>query len=193
MWLECVVEEQLRTVVISRPNKNVQPPIQGGFLGKITKPTLATEEPLKLDHMVCEQSFVCLILKRNLQQHSSLREYRVLETDLTSLLPKHRKPSKNPNEKTQYIFRLKIEKPSLEMYKNESLKQFNQTGFASNSQVSQEKMWDKAATPRFRHLWPAFSSRSTFLQYISAKNYKNGVAEAQKGYKEPKLLIYRKI
>jgi hypothetical protein len=54
-----------------------------------------------------------------------MREYRVLETDLTSLLPKHRKPPKNENEKTQYIFRLKIEKPSLELYKNESLKQFN--------------------------------------------------------------------
>ena len=190
MWLDCVVEEQLRTVVIYRPNKNLQPPIQGAFFGKITKPTLAIEEPLKLDHMVCEQSFVAHILKRNLQQHSSLREYRVLETDLTSLLlPKHRKPSKNPNEKTQYIFRLKIEKPSLEMYKNESLKQFNQTGFASNQQVSQEKMWDKAATPRFRHLWPAFSSRSTFLQYISATNYKNGVAEAGKGPKDPRLRI----
>ena len=71
-----------------------------------------------------------------------MREYRVLETDLTSLLPKNRKQPKNTTEKTQYIFRLKIEKPSMELYRNESLKQFDQTGFAKNTTTPPDKTWD---------------------------------------------------
>ncbi len=54
-----------------------------------------------------------------------MREYRVLETDLTSLLPKHRKPSKNEDEKIQYIFRLKIGGPSDELYNDNALKIYN--------------------------------------------------------------------
>jgi hypothetical protein len=85
-----------------------------------------------------------------------MREYRVLETDLTSLLPKSRKQPKNKTEKTQFIFRLKIDQPSLEVYRTETLKQFNQTGFSSSADPG--KTWDKSATPKFRHLWPAYSS-----------------------------------
>jgi hypothetical protein len=91
------------------------------------KGSATVEEPPKADHPICESSWITSIVKRNLQQHSSMREYRVLETDLGSLLPplKNRKQPKNTTEKTQYIFRLKIEKPSIELYRNESLKQFN--------------------------------------------------------------------
>jgi len=92
-----------------------------------------------------------------------LREYRVLDTDLTSLIPKHGKLSKNQIGKTWYIFRLKVEEPTVEVYKNESLKSFNTAGFTKSDKISPEQMWDPPALPKFRHLWPAYASRKTFL------------------------------
>ncbi len=95
------------------------------MFGKSGKAAVTVEEPPKAEHPICESGWITMIVKRNLQQHSTMREYRVLETDLSSLLPKNRKQPKNTTEKTQYIFRLKIEKPAIELYRNESLKQFN--------------------------------------------------------------------
>jgi hypothetical protein len=52
-------------------------------------------------------------------------------------MPKHLfKPS---NGDTWYIFRLRIEAPSLEMYKHASQEQFDQTGFAAFAKEQAKK------------------------------------------------------
>lgn len=53
--------------------------------------------------------------------YGSVREYRVKGSDLTSILPDfHSKGNKNRYEKQDFLFRLRIDYPIVEVMKNTS-------------------------------------------------------------------------
>lgn len=52
-------------------------------------PTVIKKEPITPDFEVCEQSFLHSITRQRAQKYFTIREYKVLGSDLTSLLGKH--------------------------------------------------------------------------------------------------------
>lgn len=84
--------------------------------------------------------------------YGSVREYKVKGSDLTSILPDfNSKGNKSRLEKQDYLFRLRIDYPMVEVMKNTSYQQFNQTGFASSSNLKDKDKWDQLAKPKFQH------------------------------------------
>ena len=77
------------------------------------------KEEQKLDFTLTEQSFLSLILKKNWQMYATVREYKVRGADLTSLIPGYHSNIKRL-ETAEYIFRLRLEMPTIEIYKNQS-------------------------------------------------------------------------
>ena len=56
--------------------------------------------------------------------YATVREYKVRGADLTSLIPDYHSKGKR-YETAEYIFRLRLEMPTIEIYKNQSYSQFN--------------------------------------------------------------------
>lgn len=56
--------------------------------------------------------------------YATVREYKVRGADLTSLIPEYHSKGKR-YETAEYIFRLRLEMPTIEIYKNQSYSQFN--------------------------------------------------------------------
>ncbi len=71
----------------------------------------------KCDYPVIDQAFLTLILKKNWQMYGTVRDYKVRGADLTRLIPEYHSKIKR-YEKKDYIFRLRVELPAIEVYKN---------------------------------------------------------------------------
>jgi hypothetical protein len=81
---------------------------------------------------------------------------------LTSLLPSQTQKTVRL-EKQEFILRLKVDVPQVEMYKTSSYTQFNQAGFGpGDGLIAKEDAWSEPALPKFKHCWPTFSSRTKF-------------------------------
>ena len=91
------------------------------------------KEEQKLDYPLTDQTFLSNLLKKNLQMYATVREYKVRGADLTSLIPEHSNIKRS--ETAEYIFRLRLEMPTIDIYKNQSYR----TNFKNTSETHDTK------------------------------------------------------
>ena len=82
--------------------------------------------------------------------YGSVREYKVKGSDLTSILPEYNsKGNKGRFDNQNFLFRLRIDYPMVDVMNNVSYQQFNYAGFSSSLSVKDKDRWEELARPKF--------------------------------------------